>query len=245
MEDKSVGIMGGMGPEATVDLMLRVIQATPAKDDADHIRMIVDNDPKLPSRIKALLEGTGESPAPYLADMARRLESWGADFLAIPCNTAHYYYEDVQSAVGIPVLNMIELTTSRVVGDNPGIRRVGLLAATAVLKTGLYSKSLGRHGVTDVYPSADLQDRLMVVIRTVKTGRYGQKETDVLGAVANYLVAQGAQALVIACTELSLIGKTVDSEVRLYDASQVLAETIVQKAKNSETHSSSAEPARF
>jgi aspartate racemase len=240
MEDKIVGIMGGMGPEATVDLMLRVIKATPVKDDADHIRMIVDNNPKVPSRIRALLEGTGESPGPYLANMARRLESWGADFLAIPCNTAHYYYEDVRSAVRIPVLNMIELTASRVVGDNPGIQRVGVLAATAVLKTGLYSKSIGRHGVTVAYPSVDLQDRLMGIIHTIKTGRYGQKETAALDAAAKYLVAEKAQALVIACTELSLIGNTVDSGIRLFDASQVLAETIVRKAKNMETHSSSS-----
>ncbi len=91
MKEKIVGIIGGLGPEATVDLMRRVIQATPASDDQDHIRMIVDCNPKVPSRMKAILEGTGEDPAPYLVIMAKDLAAWGADFLAIACNTAHLY----------------------------------------------------------------------------------------------------------------------------------------------------------
>ena len=97
-----------MGPEATVDLMQRIIRLTPALDDADHIRCIVDNNPKVPSRIKAIIEGDGEDPGPCMADMGRRLESWGADFLVIACNTAHYYYGAVQKAVNIPVINLIE-----------------------------------------------------------------------------------------------------------------------------------------
>jgi aspartate racemase len=128
MEEKIVGIIGGMGPEATVDLMKRVIRATPAADDIDHIRMVVDNNPKVPSRIKALVERTGESPVPCMAEMARRLTAWGVDFLAIPCNTAHYYYDQVRAAVTIPVLNMVDRTTARVIDENPKIRRVGLLA---------------------------------------------------------------------------------------------------------------------
>ena len=89
MKELVAGILGGMGPEATVDLMHRIIAHTDARDDIDHVRCIVDNNPKVPSRIKALLEGGGESPAPCMADMGRRLEAWGADFLCIACNTAH------------------------------------------------------------------------------------------------------------------------------------------------------------
>ena len=91
-QGKIVGILGGMGPEATVELMRRVIELTPANDDCDHIRMLVDNNPKVPSRIKALLEGNKESPLPVLIDMALGLEKSGADFLVMPCHTAHAYY---------------------------------------------------------------------------------------------------------------------------------------------------------
>jgi aspartate racemase len=146
MRQKTVGIIGGMGPEATVDLMQRIIQATPANDDQDHLRMLVDNNPKVPSRIKALIEGTGEDPAPVLVQMARDLERWGAGFLAMPCNTAHHFHPAVQAAVGVPVLNMIELTAGRIQQETPNVRKVGLLASTAVIRTDLYGKSFARNG---------------------------------------------------------------------------------------------------
>ena len=124
MTEKIIGIIGGMGPEATVDFMNRIIRATPAKDDIDHIRLIVDNNPKIPSRMKAILEQTGEDPTPCLVEMARKLADWGADILTIPCNTAHYYYQIIKDAIDIPVLNMIELTVDAVIKDHPDIQTV-------------------------------------------------------------------------------------------------------------------------
>jgi aspartate racemase len=105
-----VGVLGGMGPDATVAFMQRVIDATPAEDDIDHVHLLVDNNPKVPSRIKALIDGDGENPGPAIAAMARRLEKAGADFLVMPCNTAHYYWQDAQDAVGIPVWHIVERT---------------------------------------------------------------------------------------------------------------------------------------
>lgn len=230
MSTRTVGIIGGMGPEATVDLLLRVIRATPARDDADHIRTIVDNDPKVPSRIKALLDGNGESPGPYLAAMGRRLESWGAALLAMPCNTAHYYHAEIQAAVNIPVLHMIDLTAARIAGDHPALRRVGLLAATAVVRTGLYSAAFERFDRLTLYPRDADQKRLMDAIRTIKTGRHGPAELDTLQAAADGLVRAGAEALVVACTELSVVAGGLSSSVAVYDASQVLAEAIVREA---------------
>ncbi len=231
MKEKVVGIIGGMGPEATVDLMTRVIRETPAADDIDHIRMVVDNNPKTPSRIKALVEGTGESPAPCMAEMARRLTAWGVDFLAIPCNTAHYYYDQVQSAVDIPVLNMIDRTTARVIDENPKIRIVGLLAADAVLKTGLYMTRFEERGVTLIYPTPSLQAQVMTAIREIKTSRYDEKVREMLRSAATELVSRKAEALVVACTELSIIADAIDENVKVYDSAQVLAENIVRMAK--------------
>ena len=230
MDAKTVGIIGGMGPEATVDLMARVIRATPAHDDADHLRLIVDNDPRVPSRIKALLEGTGESPGPYLAAMARRLQAWGADILAMPCNTSHYYHGEIQAAVSVPVLHMIDLTAAAVVQEQPVRKQVGILAATAVVRTGLYAAALNRHGCGVCYPPTASQDRLMAAIRTIKTGRHGQPEFAALGAAGDDLVAAGAEVLVVACTELSVIAGALTLRTPVYDASQVLAEAIVRHA---------------
>ena len=121
-KEKVVGIIGGMGPAATVDLMGRIIKATPALDDVDHIRVVVDNNPKVPSRIQALIKGDGESPEPCLIEMARKLAAWGVDLLAMPCNTAHYYHQALQDAVAVPFLNMIDLAVEATASDHPTVR---------------------------------------------------------------------------------------------------------------------------
>ena len=230
MEGKIVGIIGGMGPEATVDLMQRVIKATPASDDADHLRMLVDNNPKIPSRIKAIIEGTGASPVPCLQEMARGLAAWGADFLAMPCNTAHYYHPDIQAAVAIPVLDMIAITVRKVLAQPPAPARVGLLASTAVIDLGLYDKPFARRNVTLVTPTEAAQARIMAAIKTIKTSRYGREVVDAIQAGADDLLARGAEALLVACTEISIVGGQIQSEVPVYDASQILAEAIVREA---------------
>jgi len=224
------GLIGGMGPEATVDLMRRVIRATPAEDDADHIHMIVDNNPRVPSRIRALIEGDGESPAPCLREMARRLETHGAHFLAIPCNTAHAYFDEIAAAVSIPVLHMIRLTAEAVTADCPGLRFVGVLASSAVIVTGLYEKAFQRAGVEVLYPRGSLQDRIMQAIRQIKAGRLGRAGEETLLEAARDLDGQGAEAIVVACTELSLAAGFLDGRGRVYDAAQVLAEAIVRAA---------------
>ena len=230
MEGKIVGIIGGMGPEATVDLMQRVIKATPASDDADHLRMLVDNNPKIPSRIKAIIEGTGASPVPCLQEMARGLAAWGADFLAMPCNTAHYYHPDIQAAVAIPVLDMIAITVRKVLAQPPAPARVGLLASTAVIDLGLYDKPFARRNVTLVTPTEAAQARIMAAIKTIKTSRYGREVVDAIQAGADDLLARGAEALLVACTEISIVGGQIQSDAPVYDASQILAEAIVREA---------------
>lgn len=229
--EKVVGILGGMGPEATVDLMQRLIRLTPARDDIDHIRCIVDNNPKVPSRIKAIIEGTGESPAPCLADMARRLEAWGADFLVIPCNTAHYYYPDVQAAVRIPVVNLIQLMVDTVVERMPGVRKAGLLASPAVRITGLYEVPFGARGVEVVYPEVFEEGRLLKVIKDIKAGRVDEDVRKAFADVVANVALRGAEVGIVACTELGVIGEQGFC-MPVFDAAEVLAEEIVAVVKH-------------
>lgn len=229
--EKTVGILGGMGPEATVDLMARVIKATPAMDDIDHIRMVVDNNPKVPSRIKALIENSGPSPGPCLQEMARKLEAWGVDFLAMPCNTAHHYHRQVQEAVSIPVFDMVALAVRAVVDQTPGLGVVGLLASSAVINLALYEKRFDAVGVRLVVPRPRLQDGVMKAIRQIKTGDYGRDVVDALQAAADDLVRCGAGALLVACTELSIIACRLQTKVKCFDSAQILAEAIVREAK--------------
>jgi len=224
-----VGILGGMGPEATVDLMQRIIRLTPAQDDGDHIRCIVDNNPKVPSRIKAIIEGTGEDPGPAMAEMSRRLESWGADFLVIACNTAHHYYRAVQQAVRIPVIHLIELVVQHVADHFPEHRRVGILASPAVAMTGLYTAPCKRLGLVDVWPDADHQARLLAVIKAIKKGHTGDDVFDRYQGVCRHLAQEGVGLAIVACTELSALKG--EPAIPTVDAAEVLAGEIVQVAK--------------
>lgn len=226
----SVGIIGGVGPQATVDLMQRVIDRTPAADDADHIRMIVDNDPAVPSRIKALIEMTGQSPSPHLAAMARGLVAMGADALAMPCNTAHHYLDDIRAAAApVAVLDMVALTADRIAALPDRPRSVGLLASTAVQLTGLYDQALAERGLQTLYPSN--QDDVLAVIKAVKAGNAGSAQQARIFAAASDLRAQGADALVIACTEISALDGALPDTLPALDALDVLADAIVAFAR--------------
>ncbi len=230
MKEKIVGIVGGMGPEATVDLMQRIIRLTPAVDDIDHIRCIVDNNPKVPSRIKAIIEKNGEDPGPCMADMGRRLETWGAQFLVIACNTAHYYYDAVQDAVKIPVINLIDLVSDHVKVSFPGTDKVGILASPAIALTGLYTKKFKVSGIRDIWPDPEYQERLLQVIKAVKKGKTGFKVRDEYKKVCENLLQKGAKTAIIACTELSVLDENLP--IHAIDAAEILALEIVQLARN-------------
>lgn len=233
-KEKTAGIIGGMGPEATADLLLRIIRLTPAKDDADHIRCLVDNNPKVPSRIKAIIEGSGESPAPCLADMAKQLQAWGADFLAMPCNTAHYYLPDIRSAVNIPVLDIITVTLEAVrrsICAAAGTTKlVGLMASPALRITKLYEEKARAIGAEILYPSDIDQQRLLDLIKAVKAGQNTKDMGIALGEIAANLAGQGAAAIVIACTELGVIPLNF-SRLPVLDACEELAREIVYQVK--------------
>jgi aspartate racemase len=219
-----VGILGGMGPEATVLLMSRIIALTPAEDDADHVPLLVDHNPQVPSRIKALVEGGGEDPGPVLANMARRLAGAGATALAMPCNTAHAHVPVITAAVDLPFINMIERTAAHLAGMDLSNRRVGILASTAVQKLGLYDHALDDHGLAAVFPRS--QADLLVAIRQLKRDARHPQARETQMRVAEELLADNVDVLLIACTEFSLIADAMPAGARVVDALDVLAAAI-------------------
>lgn len=227
--EKVVGIIGGMGPEATVDLMQRIIANTPALDDGDHIRCIVDNNPKIPSRIRAILQGDGENPGPVMAEMARRLADYGADLLVIPCNTAHHYYQYVAQAVTIPVVHLIDLVVETVLAEHPGLTQVGVLGSTTIVKTALYQSRFTARGVAVLYPDAAEQERLFQVIRQVKAGRCDDGTRKDFAAICGHLAGKGATLCILGCTELGVLD--ADLPLQSYDAADILAKEIVAVVK--------------
>ena len=221
---RTCGILGGMGPEATIDLMRRIVAHTRAQDDADHVHCLVDNNPQVPSRIKVLLEGGTVSPGPCMAAMGRGLEAQGADFLCIACNTAHNWRDEVARAVNIPVLDMIALAAAEAARRAPKAR-AGILASPAVRLTGLYEAPCRGQGLEPVFADEAEEARLLGVIRAIKAGRTGDDVRADLKRVVENVLNKGAGVLIAACTELGVIG--VEAPVPVVDAADALAAAIV------------------
>ena len=226
--EKVVGIIGGMGPEATVDFMRRVIARTPARDDKDHLHILVDNNPKIPSRIAAIIEGTGEDPAPVLCEMAKRLEVQGAGFLVMPCNTAHYYWDKIAHSVRIPVLDMVGLSVEKLLAAGAKFHRIGMLASPAVRLVGLYDKQFERAGLVPLYPDRQHENELLAIIKAVKAGQFGVEHRETYARIAKSI--GGADAFLIACTELSVIGTPAGIGCPVFDTLDVLADATIATA---------------
>lgn len=226
-----VGILGGMGPEATVLLMQKLIAAVPARDDADHIPLLVDQNSQVPSRIARLIEGTGKDPAPVLVAMARRLEAAGAQALAMPCNTAHHYADDIRGAVGIPFLDMVATSARAARGIAGQGGTVGLLASPAVARVGLFDRALAAEGLEVLHPEDG--PALLAAIRAIKAEGPNDTARAALGAASGALFEKGATVQLIACTEFSLIPGAVAQGVRAIDTLDVLVAEIVGFARGS------------
>lgn len=229
--EKVVGIIGGMGPEATVEFMRRIIANTPAHDDRDHLRLLVDNNPKIPSRIAALIEGTGEDPSPVLCDMARGLEAQGADFLVVPCNTAHYYLEAIARSVQIPVLDMVDLSVRRLLAAGTKPRHIGMLASPAVRLVGLYDDRFAQAGLDAIYPTQHHENELLAIIRAVKAGQLTAGHRTAYAKAAAAIGDDGADAFLIACTELSVIGPPAGTDLPVFDTLDILVEATIAMAR--------------
>jgi aspartate racemase len=229
LDEKVIGILGGMGPEATAELFCRIIKATPAKKDQCHLRVIIDNNPKIPDRTEAIVSD-GASPLPEIVRTARNLERAGADFVIMPCITAHYYYEDLKKSVEIPVLNMIELTVEVINKEFPKVRNMGIIATTGTVKTKIFDRALGRIGVSVIYPPADLQNTVMEAIYDkIKAGRKREGKKIIVNVV-RYLAQRGSDMIIIGCTEASLALKNVALPVQIIDPLQILSEAAVATA---------------
>ncbi|PIE14572.1 MAG: aspartate racemase [Rhodobacterales bacterium] len=221
---KPVGILGGMGPEATILLQQRLLATVEARDDGDHIPLLIDMNPQVPSRIAHLIDGTGEDPAPVLSRMAQRLDRAGATALAMPCNTAHHYAPAIRAATPLPFLDMVALSVALAAQElNPGAR-VGLLASPAVEQAGVFTPHLSAHGLTALWPADG--DAMLAAIRSVKSHGPTPGAIHSLQNAARDLTAQGAELLFVACSEFSLLSHALSVGLPVIDTVDVLADAI-------------------
>jgi aspartate racemase len=215
-----------MGPEATILLMQRVFLAVPADDDAGHVPLIVHQNPQVPSRIAALIEGGGNDPGPILAQMARDLQAAGAQALAMPCNTAHHYAPVVTAAAPLPFLNMLDLTAAQLSAS--GAKKVGMLASPATRIAGVFDRWFEPHGLTPVWTAEE--DKMLALIRAIKAGQGADKTGPSLARLAEGLVEKGADQLMVACTDISLITDYLPPQMPRTDSLDCLTAAIVDFA---------------
>jgi aspartate racemase len=213
---KIAGIIGGMGPLSTIELLEKIFNYTPAEREQNHLRVLVDNHPQIPDRTDFII-GKGISPLPMMTESARLLQKWGADFLAIACNTAHYFYADIQKSVSIPLLNMLELVADEVYRLVPDGKRVAILTTNGARQANLFEAYLKAYQI--VYPDPQIQQSCLMDAVYGKNGIKTRKLTDDnVGKIMLVIekVMRFQPALIIAgCTEieLALAGRKWDCPV--------------------------------
>ena len=232
-ERSIIGILGGMGPEATLECFKSIIDQTPARTDQEHVHILVDNNPQIPDRTEAILN-KGESPLPLLQKSAKRLEAGGADFLIIPCNTAHHYLTGIAEVIDIPILNMVRST----IEEAPPGKCVGLLATSGTINTGIYEK-YAQDSVNIVYPDDSYQQKVMNVIYGedgIKAGIKSSYLTDELKLVVDHLRDRGAETIIAGCTEIRLVLQDSDlSDVDLLTPIDIIAKRAIDKVAQLES----------
>ena len=223
MSEKTLGILGGLGPLATVYFMDMVVKMTEAKCDQDHISMIVLNHAAIPDRTGFILDNTMPNPLPMMIEDAKKLEAAGSDFVVMPCNTAHFFYEQIQKNIEIPMINIIEETVKYAVNHNKGIKKLGILATKGTISSKAYQNMCKKYSLDCVVPSiADEQSLMNIIYNQVKAGK--KVNIDEFIRIIENMKGDGCDAVALGCTELSIINKDFElSREDIIDSLQVLA----------------------
>lgn len=223
---KTLGVIGGLGPMATAYFMRLVIEMTDAETDQEHIPMIIYNWPHIPDRTRYLLGQSPEDPVPAMAECGRRLLAAGAGIAAIPCITAHALHNRIQEEAGLPVLHAIRETAGML--REKGIQNVALEATNGTVETRVFQEELERHGMRVILPSPQGQQDVMdIIYRNIKAGK--PADMDKFRRVEEQLLEEGAQVIILGCTELSMIKRDYPLRLCYLDTLEVLARAAVRE----------------
>ncbi len=223
-----IGVLGGMGPLATLDFFSKVLAATPAKRDADHVPMLIQTDPRIPARPAAILSG-GLSPLPELLAGRDRLVAAGATALVMPCNTAHYWYADLLDGCPVPFLSIVDASLNELSLLADAGSTIGIIATRATLAAKIFDPALIRLGYTVMLPEDTVTDTLILPgIELVKLGN-PLRGGHLIEQSVQALLDQGARAVILACTETPLALDAVKSPLRIHcvDSTAALARACV------------------
>ncbi|MCT4618920.1 MAG: amino acid racemase [Marinisporobacter sp.] len=215
---KKIGILGGMGPLATADLFRKIILLTDAKSDQEHIHILIDNNTSIPDRTAHLI-AKGADPREQLITSAKRLENMGADFLIMPCNTAHNFYDDIVKEIQIPFLNMID-ETAKFISEKYAGKKIGLLATEGTCQTGVYDRAIDKYEMELVKPTKT-QKNVTDFIYDIKAGK--NITLDGFNESVEELKDQDAEVFILGCTELSVGYEMFKMEGNYVDPLEVIA----------------------
>jgi aspartate racemase len=228
---KTIGVIGGMGPAATLDFLGKIIDTTPARKDQDHIPVIMVNRPQIPDRTHFLL-GRGDSPLPLLLESSHQLVDGGALALCMPCNTAHYFEDDIREAVSVPFISIVDSALREIKQQYPRVTRVGLMATQGTLTGDVYHRVFETAGLSIVSMDNRFQATMMDIIYRVK-GNQLQSAVPSFQRQVHSLEQQGAEVIIAACTEIPLLLPFVKTTVPMIDPTLLLAKNMVSFALQS------------
>ena len=225
MEEKlTLGVIGGLGPIATAHFMELVIRMTEAATDQEHLDMIIYNRPSIPDRTGYILDPTKPNPLPEMIRVGNALAHQGAKLIAIPCMTAHYFHRDLTHCIEAPIVHAIHETAAHL--KKHGITKAGIMATDGTIRSKLFQQELRKHGIEPVIPGEMGQKCVMSLIYDdIKANR--PAGMDKFRFASEELREQGAQAIILGCTELSLVKRDHNIGAGYLDAMEVLAQTCV------------------
>lgn len=229
---KTIGILGGMGPEAGAYLFERIIRETEAERDQDHPPVIVYSLPQVPDRTGAILYG-GPSPVSALRRGLRTLARAGADFAVMPCISAHFFFPRIARRSPLPLLSLIDETLAFVRKMRPVPRTIGLIATTGTVRSGIVADAFEAAGLKVIVPSARDQKKVMTAIygkKGIKAGFSDGPPRKVLRGIARGLVRRGARAIMAGCTEVPLVLRAADLTVPLIEPMTIGAQAAIRRS---------------
>lgn len=219
-ERKILGVIGGLGPIATAHFMELVINMTDADTDQQHLPMIVYNMPFIPDRTAYILDNSKENPLPEMLKIGRTLEDQGVACIAVPCVTAHYFMGELEKGIRVPIVNGVRETAAHL--KENGIHKVGIMATDGTVRSGIFHRELEKQGLTPIAPGAAAQaDVMHLIFHNVKAGKPAEMAR--FFAAAEDLRRRGAEAIILGCTELSLVKRDHEIGPGFVDAMEVLA----------------------
>ena len=229
---KTIGILGGMGPEATIYFFNLIIKHTTAAKDQDHVKVLVWNDPTVPPRTEAIL-GKGPSPLPRLLSGVKVLEQGGAGLIVMPCITAHFYAAGIAAWAKVPFIDLLEESLRHAKKRIPDLKKAGLVASTGTVESRLFHKLFEKQGIEILTPTPSEQRTVMEAIfgkKGIKAGFTTGRPRRTIVRLARRLIGRGAEAVIAGCTEVPLVLREADLVVPLIEPMRIGALACIRKA---------------